>query len=154
MLKAVTKWPLFTAVGLIFPLLMFPQIAKSADIKTTCDNATLNGTYVYSYSGYTGTGNTLTRFAVAGSAVFNGDGTLHGVSTTATEGQPVARLVTYTGTYVVQPDCTATETDTDQNGTVSHYDDFTDPSGDKVSFVQTDPNVVSSGYETRRLLEK
>ena len=154
MLKAVTKWPLFVTVGLICPMLTFSQIAKSADIKTTCDNATLYGTYVYSYSGYSGTGSTLTRFAVAGLAVFNGDGILHGVSTTATEGQPVARLVTYTGTYAIKPDCTATETDTDQNGVVSHFDDFTNPSGDTVSYIETDPNVVSSGFETRRSLEK
>ena len=104
---------------------------------------------MYAYSGYTGTGSTLTRFAVAGLAVFRGDGTLSGVSTTANEGQPVARLVRYTGTYSVNSDCTATEIDTDQNGNISHFDDFTEPGGNKVSYVETDQNVVSSGTETR-----
>jgi hypothetical protein len=150
MLKSLAKWPLLVAVGLICPLLTFSQTAKSQDSKKTCDNATLNGTYVYSYSGYSVTGKTRTRFAVAGFAVFHGDGTSNVVSTTATEGQPVASLVTYTGAYTVQPDCTATETDADQTGAVTHYDDFTDPSGKTVSYVETDPNVVTSGYETRR----
>jgi hypothetical protein len=150
-MKAVTKWLLFVTA-----LLTFAQTANSADRadRTTCNNATLHGTYVYSYSGYSGAGNTLTRFAVAGLAIFHGDGTLNGVSTIATEGQPVAQLVTYTGTYTVKPDCTAKETDTDQTGAVSHFDDFTDPSGDKISFVQTDKDVVSSGSETRHLQEK
>jgi hypothetical protein len=59
-------------------------------------------------------------------AVFNGDGTSHGVWTT-TEGQPVARLGTFQGRYSVNPDCSAIEDGTDQNSNVFHYDDFTEP---------------------------
>jgi hypothetical protein len=122
---------------------------RADDSHGTCNNATLRGTYVYAYTGYSGTGSTLTRFAVAGLAVFNGDGTSHGVWTTATEGQPVARLGTFQGKYSVSFDCSATEVDTDQNGNVYHYDDFTGPGGKEISFIQTDPNVVSSGIESR-----
>ena len=81
--------------------------------------------------------------------VFEGDGNEHGVSTTTTEGQPVASFVTFTGKYNVNPDCSATETDTDQNGVVTHFDDFTGPGGASVSYIATDPNVVTSGSETR-----
>ena len=96
-----------------------------------------------------GSAEPLTRFAVAGLAVFNGNGTSHGVWTTATESQSVMRLETFQGTYSVNSDYTATEIDTDQNGNVFHYDDFAGPGGREISFVQTDPNVVSSGTETR-----
>jgi hypothetical protein len=130
-------------------LILTSMSAQADDLHGTCSNATMHGTYVYAYTGYTGTGSTLTRFAVAGLAVFNGNGTSHGVWTTATEGQPVARLGTFHGRYSVNSDCSATETDTDQNGNVFHYDDFTSPSGEEISFVETDQNVVSSGTEAR-----
>ena len=146
------KWArngaLFLGIGLL-ALILNSQCAQAGDSHGTCSNATLHGTYVYAYTGYTGTGGTLTRFAVAGLAVFNGDGTSHGTWTTTTEGQPVARLGTFLGRYNVNSDCSATETDTDQNGNAFHYDDFTGPNGKEISFVQTDPNVVSSGTETR-----
>lgn len=139
---------LFVGIGLM-ALILSSTRAQTGDSQGTCSNATMHGTYVYGYSGYISTRSTLTRFAVAGLAVFNGDGTSQGVWTTATEGQPVARLLTFHGSYSVNSDCSATEIDTDQNGNVSHYDDFTGPSGEEISFVQTDPNVVSSGVEAR-----
>ncbi len=114
-----------------------------------CDEATLHGTYVYSYTGFTGSGSSAIRFAVAGSVTFNGDGTEDGISTTSTEGQKPGQPVSFMGTYTVKPDCTATETDTDQNGGVTHFDDFTDLRANTVSFIQVDPNVVSAGTETR-----
>jgi hypothetical protein len=139
---------LFGGIGFM-ALILASMCAQAGDSHGTCSNATMHGTYVYAYTGYSGTGSTLTRFAVAGLAVFNGDGTSHGVWTTAAEGQPVARLMKFHGTYSVNSDCSATETDTDQNGNVFHYDDFTRPGGEEISFVQTDPNVVSSGTEAR-----
>lgn len=139
---------LFSIIGLV-ALVLTSTCARADGFHETCSNATLRGTYVYAYSGYSGTGGTLTRFTVAGLAVFNGDGTSHGIWTTATEGQPITRLATFQGTYSVNSDCSATEVDTDQNGNVFHYDDFTQPGGQEISFIQTDPNVVSSGTEAR-----
>jgi hypothetical protein len=139
---------LFGGIGLM-ALILTSICAQAGDSHATCGNATMHGTYVYAYTGYIGTGGPRTRFAVAGLAVFNGDGTSHGVWTTTTEGQPLARLVTFRGKYRVNSDCSATETDIDQNGDVFHYDDFTGPGGEEISFVPTDPNVVSSGTETR-----
>lgn len=138
----------FAGIG-IMALILTSTCVQAANSRGTCRNATMHGTYVYAYTGYTVAGNTLTSFAVAGLAVFNGDGTSHGVWTTTTEGQPTTRLSTFQGTYSVNSDCSATETDTDQNGNVFHYDDFTGPGGQEVSFVETDPDVVSSGTETR-----
>jgi len=123
--------------------------SAQADSLGKCTAATMRGTYVYGYAGYTVNGSTITRFAVAGLVVFNGNGTSHGIWTTSTEGGPVERRSTFQGRYSVYADCSATEIDTDQNGNVFHYDDFTSPGGQVISFIQTDPNVVSSGTETR-----
>ena len=158
MLKPINKWVLGAAVAFACPLLagarpasaQTTNTATNTTASTTCDAATLHGTYVYAYTGYTTTSESVTRFAVAGLAVFNGDGTLQGVSTTATEGQAPAVAVSYKGTYTSKPDCTATETDTDQNGNVTHFDDFTGPAGNTISYVEVDPDVVSSGVETRQ----
>lgn len=139
---------LFGGIWLV-ALILTSVSVQAGDSNPACGNATMHGTYVYGYTGYIVTGGMLTHFAVAGLAVFNGDGTSHGVWTTATEGQPVARLGTFHGIYSVNSDCSATETDTDQNGNVFHYDDFTSPGGDEISFVETDAGVVSSGTETR-----
>ena len=136
-------------LGLI-ALMLISVNAWADNSHATCNNATFAGTYVYAYYGSSGTGSALTRFAVAGLAVFNGDGTSHGVWTTATEEQPVAHRVTFQGTYHVNSDCSATEIDTDQNGNVFHYDDFSGPDGREIGFIQTDPGVVSSGTEFRR----
>ena len=142
------KTCLVATVALAWPLLANSQPAPGNTAKTTCDATTLHGVYVYAYTGFTTSGR-ITRFAVAGWAIFNGDGTLQGVSTTVTQGQ-TASQVPYTGTYTVNSNCIVAETDTDQNGNVTHYDDFTAPDGNKISFVETDPNVVSSGSETRQ----
>jgi hypothetical protein len=142
------KWPLLPTVGLV-TLILLSASAFATEAHGTCTAATMHGTYVYGYTGYTAIGSTLTRFAVAGLVVFNGKGASHGIWTTATEGEPVKRQSTFHGIYNVNADCSATEIDTDQDGNTFHYDDFTQPGGQEVSFVQTDPNVVSSGTETR-----
>jgi hypothetical protein len=114
-----------------------------------CSLATVRGTYNYAYEGHSVNGNTVTRVAVAGLDQFNGDGTLSGISTTTAEGQAPARLVKYTGTYQVNPDCTMSDTETDETGAVFHFDDFITPDGQTISFVQTDPNAVFSGTARR-----
>ena len=140
------KCPLFSKI--IFVTLVLLS-ASAIESQAKCTDATMRGTYVYSYTGYTVAGSTITRFAVAGLVVFNGKGISRGVWTTATEGEQVKRQSKFQGTYSVNADCSATETDTDQDGNVFHYDDFTEPGGREISFVETDPDVVSSGTETR-----
>jgi hypothetical protein len=143
------------AVG-IGVLALHPALVKSAkgqselaESSQGCSNRTLIGTYDYSFNGFTGSGDSATRFAAAGKVVLDGNGNEHGVSTTTTEGQPIASFVTFTGRYNVNPDCTVTETDTDQNNVVTHWNDFTGPDGATLSYIEVDPNVVASGSETR-----
>src|SRR5689334_6966613 len=92
---------LISGTGLLLVLIFCSPCAQAADSRALCSDATLHGNYVYAYTGYTGSGSTLTRFAVAGLAVFNGDGTSHGIWTTTTEGQPAVRQETFKGTYTI-----------------------------------------------------
>ena len=118
-----------------------------------CSNATLVGTYLYSFSGsLVDTGGTLTPFTATGLEVFGGNGTLRGVSTTTTivNGQPVVKSqVPYTGTYTVNSDCTGTEVDIDVNSIAFHYILNVGPNGNKEVFTEVDPGVIAGGVETR-----
>ncbi len=73
---------------------------------------------------------------------------VHRVFTASYNGEIVHR--TYTGTYTVNPDGTGSTLLTDSNGDVTHFDIFIRKDRDEVSYVETDPGVVSSGYERRR----
>jgi hypothetical protein len=135
---------LLMGIGFIVPNLGFPTSVQ-AQPAATCSNATLHGTYVFSGAGFIGTASI--PFAVSGLEVFNGNGTSSGFATTVIEGQPISRT-TFTGTYTVNPNCTVTETDTDNLGNVMHFDEFTGSAGKTMTIIETDPNVVFTGVET------
>ena len=134
---------LLVGIGFIVPNLGFPTNAQ-AQTATSCSDATLQGTYVFSGTGYTGTAST--PFALSGLEVFNGHGTSSGFVTAAVEGQSPSRT-TFTSTYTVKSNCTLTETVTDNHGNIMHFDAFTGPAGDKITVIETDPNVVFSNFE-------
>jgi len=110
----------------------------------------LRGEYVFALDGYTIQGDTGQHqpFAWAGKETYDGAGHVRGVFTASYKGEIVHR--TYTGTYTVGPDGTGSTVLTDSNGDVTHFDIFVRGGGDEVSYVETDPGVVSSGYERRR----
>jgi hypothetical protein len=140
------------ATGFMGLCVTLPDRAMAQSDMVSCVHVgPLKGTYVYSYTGYNvdSSGN-LIPFAVAGRATFSTNGTLSGESTTATKGQAVASKVPYTGTYTVNADGSVSETDTDANGVVSHYDDFPSCDGNTITYGETDSGVISSGIETRR----
>jgi hypothetical protein len=112
----------------------------------SCSVKTLKGTYVFACHGLQGSGQT--DFAIAGREQFHGDGTVNGVQTYADKDNTLHH-VSYTGTYTVTPDCTATYTATDENGVVFHQDMFFGRDGAELSIVVTDPGFVDSLYERR-----
>jgi hypothetical protein len=113
----------------------------------SCSLATLQGTYIYAYEGFTIENGQQTPFAFAGQEVYYGDGTMTGVYSASTNGA-VIQNIPYTGTYTVNADCTSTLTTTEELGTF-HYDQFLGPKGDEFSWVATDPGTVASGFERR-----
>ena len=112
-----------------------------------CSNSTLNGRYVFTVAGFQITKRDQVPFAVAGTEVFDGHGNLRGVISQSMNGT-ITRHVSITGTYTVNHDCTITETVT-VPGAVLHFDQFTTNDGSVFTFIETDPGIVASGFETR-----
>lgn len=111
---------------------------------TSCDLATLKGTYLFEGNGASVSGTATTPTAFAGSEHFNGAGALAGSSTFSSGGTIFPRSP-FTGTYTLTADCTGTLT----IGTTLHFDIYVAPSGDRFTYVQTDPGSVSAATETR-----
>lgn len=78
----------------------------------------------------------------------DGTGNFSGTSTGSVGGN-VFQNVTYTGTAIVNPDCTYTSTTMDQFGAVDHYYGVSYNKGEEVYAVRTDPGKVVSLYFKR-----
>src|ERR687889_522234 len=105
--------------------------AKNESAAAKCSEATLEGTYLFAQNGVEIKGNEQRPFAIAGYDVFDGK------ITHSKEPLP--------GTYTVKADCTGTLTFRD--GT--RYDIFIAPDGSMFTFVHTNPELVSAGFEQR-----
>jgi hypothetical protein len=109
-----------------------------------CSQATLHGTYLFAYQGFTVSGNDQGPFAAAGSEVFDGLGNVRSVSTFSVNGK-ITQLARIDGRYTVNADCTGSTIYSD--GT--RYDDFIAPDGSIHVFVQTNPGTVAAAFEPR-----
>ena len=111
-----------------------------------CSVATLHGTYLFAFDGVEIKGNNDQRpFAIAGYAVFDGNGKEKGVASSNFNGE-VTRNERVSATYTVKADCTGTVT----FGDGSQIDMFIAPDGSQFAFVQTKPSkLVGSGFEPR-----
>ena len=126
---------------------------QSAMAQPECSEATLRGTYIFSFDGFTvGQGGEQQPFAFSGIESYDGAGTMTGIFSGGTNGV-IDEDVLYTGTYTVNADCTSELTTVDPLFGETHYDQFVDPSGDEFRFVQTDQGVVASGSERRVSVE-
>ncbi len=131
---------LFLGVGLFTWKVVTPLKVWGGDVKA-CTLESYQGRYVWAGGGK--------NSAVAGLEIYNGDGTMTGVSSDSNNGK-ITDLLSYTGTYTVNPDCTSTLTTID-DGTqeVTHYTQFLGPKGEEFTWIQTDPGTVSAGFERR-----
>ena len=121
-------------------LALAPLTARAADARCPLLNATLNGTYVVSGSGtITGVG----QVTALGEHTWDGEG--HTVATNTISANGTILHVTVTGTYTVNPDCTASLAESD--GT--HYRFVVAPNGNTASWIEIDPGTVVSGTEVR-----
>jgi hypothetical protein len=111
-----------------------------------CSVATLHGTYLFAFDGVEIKGNNgQVPFAIAGYAVFDGNGKEKGVASSNFNGE-VTRNERVSATYTVKADCTGTVT----FGDGSQIDMFIAPDGSQFAFVQTKPSkLVGSGFEPR-----
>ena len=114
-----------------------------------CSDATLRGTYNFATESTQISGTPPNgAFAYAGFVTYDGRGTDHEVYTISAAGE-VSRLVTETGTYHVNSNCTGSETDTAAGVGTQHYDEFISPDGSQFAYIQTDAGIVSAGTLTR-----
>jgi hypothetical protein len=111
-----------------------------------CSEATLHGTYPFAFDGVEIKGNNdQAPFAIAGYAVFDGNGKEKSVVSSNFNGE-VSRKEPISGTYTVKADCTGTLTFADG----SQIDLFIAPDGSMFTFVQTKPSeLVGSGFQPR-----
>jgi hypothetical protein len=120
----------------------FANDEKAAGEK--CSEATLKGTYLFAQNGIEIKGDEQRPFAIAGYDVFDGNGEVKGVASGNFNGETF-RNSSLSGTYSVKSNCTGTFTFTD--GT--RYDQFIAPDGSMFTFVRTNPEFVSAGFELR-----
>jgi hypothetical protein len=121
--------------------------AKNEDAsRAKCSVATLKGTYPFAFDGVEVKGNNdQAPFAIAGYAVFDGNGKEKSVVSSNFNGE-VSRKESISGTYTVKADCTGTLTFADG----SQIDLFIAPDGSMFTFVQTKPSeLVGSGFQPR-----
>jgi hypothetical protein len=135
-----------TVAGLLGVLALGTGFANDENAAgAKCSKATLKGTYLFAQNGVEIKGNNEQRpFAIAGYDVFDGQGEVKGLASGNFDGQTF-RNKSLSGTYTVKANCTGTFTFKD--GT--RYDIFIAPDGSKFTFVRTNPEFVTAGFELR-----
>lgn len=124
----------------VFTAVLAPQAVKAASL-CPLHNATLHGTYLVAGSGtIVGVG----PISAVGEVTFDGRGNSIATFTASVNGT-ILTDVTVTGTYTVNPDCTASHAESDG----SHYHYVVAPDGNTVTWIKTDPGTVVSGTEVR-----
>jgi hypothetical protein len=131
----------FTGVGSAFAA---EDGVENSTAAAKCSNATLRGTYLFAYEGFTVSGKDRGPFAVAGYETFDGRGNIRSVNTFSLNGK-ITRFARIPGKYTINPDCTGTSSYTDG----SRYDQFVAPDGSQFVFVQTNPGTVAATFEPR-----
>src|SRR3712207_1685413 len=84
--------------------------AKNEDGVAKCSEATLHGMYLLAYDGVEIQGNDKVPFAVAGHAVFDGNGNVEQVFSVNFNREVFSNERLSDGTYDVKADCTGTST--------------------------------------------
>ena len=112
--------------------------------RRACTVGTLNGSYVFSASGFNIVGGVQQPKAIVEVIAFKGDGTLDVLAATVSLNGVIIRSLPSAGTYTVEDNCSGTIT---LNGPT--FDMFLSKDGDDISMIQTNPNTVFQGLATR-----
>ena len=117
----------------------------------TCSLATLRGTYGL-YGGGTAFVGTPQVAQEVDTGIFTADGKGRAVGSVTFSLNGKIFRTKFTGTYLVNPDCTATVTITDDFGEVLHEEGVIFDRGSEFRFIETDPGAVIARV-ARRLNE-
>ena len=113
-----------------------------------CSLATVNGKYALVGDGFQIIGGKRVPLAYAGFEQFDGHGHTQGIVSLSTNGTVESRRP-FTGTYTVSPNCAMTVKNIVAGVGTLHFNKFTTSDGSRITFLQTDPGVVASGWLTR-----
>ena len=116
-----------------------------------CTNASLNGAYGYSQSGFFYSQNGLGVFGGTGRFVADGNGALTGADTLSIDGSAVRRK--YTGTYSIASDCTGSIVLQTSAGT-TNFDVVLNNNGQEANLVETDTNTIITGTAHQQIAAK
>ena len=116
-------------------------MAHPAKVKAQngCSNASLQGSFGYSVSGWTLAPGTLIMVPLAdtGRVTVDGAGNGSGFDTLSVNGVIVKR--TYSGTYSVKDDCSGSAVYVDSLGNTIHEDFVVTSNGNQIAVIVTDP---------------
>lgn len=122
-------------------IVVFALVPGVLNAQCTLGNATLHGTYIVS-----GAGTVVGVGSLTAVGVHTWDGHGNTVATyTASVNGSIYPGITVTGSYSVNPDCTASLTESDR----SHYNFVVSPNGNSATWIRTDAGTVVIGTETR-----
>ena len=132
----------FTMAAVTALALAISPTAKADDNDKGCSNATLQGTFAYTSTGFiTAPPAFAGPFAETGTQIFDGKGGTTAAVTLSQNGNILP--VTITGTYTVNPDCTGTFTlQVSPIGITVHVFFVIDDSGNGFQAIETDPGLV------------
>ena len=126
---------------LALAIVAFVLVPLALGAQCPLGNATLHGSYTVF-----GTGTIVGVGPLAALGVHTWDGQGNTVATfTASVNGNILPGIAVTGTYSVNPDCTATLTESDG----AHYNFVVSPDGNSSTWIRTDAGTVLSGTETR-----
>jgi hypothetical protein len=124
-----------------FTAAVTPQALRADNTLCAEGNIVMNGTYLMSA---TGTVVGVGPVAVLGVVTYDGLGNGFVTSTKSVNGT-IYKGVVATATFSVNRDCTGSKSFS--NG--SHYDFVIAPDGSKITWIETDPNMIISGTAVR-----
>jgi hypothetical protein len=104
---------------------LMPRAAFAHEGGGSCSDASLKGTVAFSCSGTVGITSTSAGVPAAGAGIFtfDGKGGGSGTQTVVADGAIfVGPLAPFTGTYTVNPDCTASATFSPAGAPMTHFD--------------------------------
>jgi hypothetical protein len=114
-----------------------------------CSVASMSGGYSYAVNGTVFAPGLVAYSSVIGTFTADGQGNLYGADTISENGTVQANRQ-FTGTYLVNSDCTGSVS-ADYSGTLASFTSVLSQSGNRIDFMQTGSGTVGTGVANRQI---
>ncbi len=125
-------------------------VLTSSNLNAQCDNRATSGLYGFTITGFIISGTSAEPASAVGKFHTDGQGNVLSGSETRSANGVITKDLTFTGTYTVNADCTASTTWNLSNGAVEHYDFVILARADELDATFTDSGTVLTGIAKRR----